>query len=86
MPVKRDKVVNFGTGVLVRAPGGRLAFLHRGYGLFRRGHAVRRGYISPYFITNAEKMMAELENPYILIYEKKLSNMQSPVVSSSPRI
>jgi chaperonin GroEL len=36
-----------------------------------------RGYISPYFITNAEKMMAELESPYILIYEKKLSNMQS---------
>ena len=34
MPVKRDKLVNFGTGVLVRAPGERLAFLHRGYGLF----------------------------------------------------
>jgi chaperonin GroEL len=36
-----------------------------------------RGYISPYFITNAEKMVAELENPYILIYEKKLSGLQS---------
>ena len=36
-----------------------------------------RGYISPYFITNVEKMVAELESPYILIYEKKLSGMQS---------
>ena len=35
-----------------------------------------RGYISPYFITNAEKMVAELESPYILIYEKKLSGLQ----------
>ena len=32
-----------------------------------------RGYLSPYFITNADKMIAELENPYILIHEKKLS-------------
>src|SRR6187397_539214 len=40
------------------------------------GMQFDRGYISPYFITNAEKMMAELESPYILIYEKKLSNMQ----------
>src|SRR5262249_34687961 len=36
-----------------------------------------RGHISPYFIPNAEKMVAELENPYILIYEKKLSGLQS---------
>ena len=36
-----------------------------------------RGYLSPYFITNAEKMVAELESPYILIYEKKLSGLQS---------
>jgi chaperonin GroEL len=35
-----------------------------------------RGYISPYFITNAEKMLAELEDPYLLIHEKKLSNLQ----------
>ena len=35
-----------------------------------------RGYISPYFITNADKMRAELEGPYILIYEKKLSGLQ----------
>ena len=41
------------------------------------GMQFDRGYISPYFITNAEKMMAELESPYILICEKKLSNMQS---------
>src|SRR6202162_3328904 len=41
------------------------------------GMQFDRGYISPYFVTNAEKMMAELESPYILIYEKKLSNMQS---------
>src|ERR1700678_3229933 len=34
------------------------------------------GYLSPYFITNAEKMLAELEDPYILIHEKKLSSLQ----------
>jgi chaperonin GroEL len=41
------------------------------------GMQFDRGYISPYFITDAEKMRVELESPYILIYEKKLSNMQS---------
>jgi chaperonin GroEL len=40
------------------------------------GMQFDRGYISPYFITNAEKMRAELEDPYILIYEKKLSGLQ----------
>jgi chaperonin GroEL len=40
------------------------------------GMQFDRGYISPYFITNAEKMLAELETPYILIYEKKLSALQ----------
>ena len=35
-----------------------------------------RGYISPYFITNADKMIADLENPYILIHEKKLTSLQ----------
>ena len=40
------------------------------------GMQFDRGYISPYFITNVEKMMAELESPYILIYEKKLSGLQ----------
>ena len=35
-----------------------------------------RGYISPYFVTNAEKLIVDLENPYILIHEKKLSSLQ----------
>jgi chaperonin GroEL len=41
------------------------------------GMQFDRGYISPYFITDADKMRVELEDPYILINEKKLSNMQS---------
>jgi len=40
------------------------------------GMEFDRGYISPYFITNAEKMLAELEDPYILLFEKKLANLQ----------
>jgi chaperonin GroEL len=36
-----------------------------------------RGYLSPYFITNADKMVAEIEDPYILLHEKKLSNLQA---------
>jgi chaperonin GroEL (HSP60 family) len=61
------------------------------------GMQFDRGYLSPYFITNAEKMITELENPYILLHEKKLSRCQAmlPVLeavvqsavrcSSSPR-
>ena len=41
------------------------------------GMQFDRGYLSPYFITTAEKMRVELEDPYILIHEKKLSNLQS---------
>ena len=40
------------------------------------GMQFDRGYLSPYFVTNAEKMVAELEDPYILIHEKKLSSLQ----------
>ncbi|HEY0283038.1 MAG TPA: chaperonin GroEL [Rhizomicrobium sp.] len=40
------------------------------------GMQFDRGYISPYFITNADKMVAELEEPYILIHEKKLTSLQ----------
>ena len=49
------------------------------------GMQFDRGYLSPYFVTNAEKMIVELENPYILIHEKKLSNLQAmlPVLEAA---
>lgn len=40
------------------------------------GMQFDRGYLSPYFVTDAEKMISELENPYILIYDKKISTMK----------
>ncbi|MFL5239996.1 MAG: chaperonin GroEL [Rhizomicrobium sp.] len=48
------------------------------------GMQFDRGYISPYFITNADKMVAELEEPYILIHEKKLGSLQPilPILES----
>jgi chaperonin GroEL len=48
------------------------------------GMQFDRGYISPYFITNADKMFCELEDPYILIHEKKLSSLQPmlPILES----
>ncbi|MXP11095.1 chaperonin GroEL [Pseudoblastomonas halimionae] len=49
------------------------------------GMQFDRGYLSPYFVTNPDKMTVELENPYILIHEKKLSNLQSmlPVLEAA---
>ena len=48
------------------------------------GMQFDRGYLSPYFVTNSEKMVTELENPYILLIEKKLSNLQAmlPILES----
>ena len=40
------------------------------------GMQFDRGYLSPYFVTNTEKMQAELSSPFILIYDKKISNMK----------
>src|ERR1700740_367738 len=57
------------------------------------GMQFDRGYISPYFVTNADKMQVEMEDPYLLIYEKKLSGLQellplleAVVQTSKPRL
>jgi chaperonin GroEL len=49
------------------------------------GMQFDRGYLSPYFVTDAESMVAEYENPYILIHDKKISNMQDivPILEKS---
>ena len=50
------------------------------------GMQFDKGYLSPYFVTNADTMEAALENPYILIFEKKISNLKDFPSSSLPRI
>ncbi len=49
------------------------------------GMQFDRGYISPYFVTNTEKMECEMESPYILLYDKKISNLKDllPILESS---
>ena len=47
------------------------------------GMLFDRGYTSPYFVTNAEKMNCELEDPYILVHEKKLSSLQPLLLRAS---
>ncbi len=50
------------------------------------GMQFDRGYISPYFITNAEKMQVEMENPYILLHDKKISNLKELLPILEPAV
>ncbi len=47
------------------------------------GMQFDRGYLSAYFVTNTEKMECEMEKPYILIYDKKISNLKDSCLSSN---
>ncbi len=49
------------------------------------GMQFDRGYISPYFVTNADKMRVEMDDPYVLIYEKKLSGTAGNAASLGSR-
>ena len=44
-----------------------------------QGMMIDRGYLSPYFVTNSDKMLCELDNPFILVFEKKLTSLQSMI-------
>ena len=50
------------------------------------GMQFDRGYISPYFVTNTEKMECEMENPYILIYDKKISVLKDLLPILEPAV
>ena len=45
------------------------------------GMQFDRGYLSPYFVTDSDKMIADLENPYILLFDKKISNLNERFTS-----
>jgi len=55
---------------------------------YKEGMQFDRGYVSPYFVTNAEKMEAEIEDPYILVTDQKISNMQDmmPMLESLVKV
>ena len=50
------------------------------------GMQFDRGYISPYFVTNTEKMECEMENPYILIHDKKISSLKELLPILEPAV
>ncbi len=54
----------------------KLGYNHRGIEKLSEGMQFDQGYLSPYFVTDAERMEVVLEDPYILIYEKKISSIK----------